>query len=91
MDTKALGNWLREHNIPVPVSLKQMPQSIYDKIMAGASAAGAIPEAWKAQIKIGGRIVAPVAQSIIVLDKIGSNEFSKKEYFGFDFVPLIEQ
>ena len=63
----------------------------YDKIMAGASAAGAIPEAWKAQIKIGGRIVAPVAQSIIVLDKIGSNEFSKKEYFGFDFVPLIEQ
>lgn len=63
----------------------------YDKIIAGAAAEGAIPEAWKTQLKINGRIVAPVEHSIIVLEKIGSNEFTKKEYFGFSSVPLIEE
>ncbi len=60
----------------------------YDKIIAAATA-NEIPEAWKDQLKIGGRIVAPVQNSIIVLDKTGPNQFSKKQFFGFSFVPLI--
>ena len=44
---------------------------------------------WKKQLKIGGRITAPVKNGIVVIDKIGKNEYSKKEYFGFSFVPLI--
>lgn len=60
----------------------------FDKIIAAATA-NEIPQAWKEQLKIGGRIVAPVGQSIFVLDKTGQNQFSQKQYFGFSFVPLI--
>ena len=61
----------------------------YDKIIAAAAAEGDIPVAWRRQLKIGGRIVAPVENSIITIDKIGKNKYNQKEYFGFSFVPLI--
>ncbi|MFA6407816.1 MAG: protein-L-isoaspartate O-methyltransferase [Candidatus Paceibacterota bacterium] len=60
----------------------------FDKIIA-AAATETIPVAWKEQVRIGGRIVAPVNESIIVLDKVGPNSFSKRQYFGFNFVPLV--
>lgn len=60
----------------------------FDKIIA-AAAAGTIPPAWKEQVKIGGKIVAPVKNSVVVLEKTGPDEFIEKEYFGFSFVPLI--
>lgn len=62
--------------------------AFFDKIIA-AAAADVLPEAWKDQLNIGGRIVAPVGQSILVLEKISKNKFETKEYFGFSFVPLI--
>ncbi len=61
----------------------------FDKIIAAASAQE-IPEEWKKQLKVGGRIVAPVGQSIMVLDKITEDKFKTKEYPGFVFVPLVE-
>lgn len=61
----------------------------YDKIIAAASARELSP-AWKEQLKVGGKIVAPVEHSIIVVEKVGDNEFDTKEYFGFSFVPLIK-
>ncbi|MDP3729851.1 MAG: protein-L-isoaspartate(D-aspartate) O-methyltransferase [bacterium] len=60
----------------------------YDKIIAAASG-DVIPEAWKEQVRIGGRIVAPIKNSIVVLDKTAKDTFEQKEYFGFSFVPLI--
>ena len=60
----------------------------FDKIIAAASG-DKIPEAWKEQLKVGGRIVAPVGDSIIVLDKKGPAEFEERRYFGFKFVPLV--
>ncbi len=60
----------------------------FDKIIAGAAALE-IPQVWKKQLKIGGRIVAPVKNSIFVLEKINKDEFLEKAYFGFSFVPLI--
>lgn len=60
----------------------------YDRIIAAASA-DAIPAAWKEEVRIGGRIVAPVGESIIVLDKTGPHTFKKRQYFGFHFVPLV--
>jgi protein-L-isoaspartate(D-aspartate) O-methyltransferase len=60
----------------------------FDKIIAAASAKE-IPESWKQQLIIGGRIVAPVGNSIVVLDKTGKSEFKKREFHGFAFVPLI--
>lgn len=65
-------------------------ESPYDKIISGASA-DEIPEAWLAQLKINGRVVAPIKNSIFAFDKTSKNKFRKKEYFGFSFVPLIHE
>lgn len=75
-----------------------LPKDGFDKIIAGASGRD-VPVAWKDQLKVGGRIVTPILQSVVVLDKISEAEFSaeggpafgwkKQEYFGFSFVPLI--
>lgn len=62
----------------------------FNKIIAGAAAEGDVPKAWKQQLKIGGRIVAPVGNSIVVIEKISKTKYNKKEYFGFRFVPLVE-
>ncbi|MDD5431213.1 MAG: protein-L-isoaspartate(D-aspartate) O-methyltransferase [Candidatus Pacebacteria bacterium] len=61
----------------------------YDKIIAAASAQE-LPESWVEQLKIGGRIVAPVKESIIVIDKVAKDKIEKKDYFGYSFVPLVK-
>src|SRR3989344_4385649 len=66
-------------------------EAFYDKIVSGAAAYGDIPDEWKKQLKINGKIVAPIENSIVVIDKIGKKEYAKKEYFGFSFVPLITE
>jgi len=60
----------------------------YDKILASAAALK-LPEAWKKQLKIGGRIVIPIDSSILLFIKKSETEFEKKEYPGFVFVPLV--
>ena len=60
----------------------------FDKIIA-AAAADEIPKAWKEQLKINGRLVAPVGNSIWLLIKKDKDKFEEKEYPGFVFVPLI--
>ena len=60
----------------------------FDRILASASAEK-FPEEWKKQLKVGGRIVAPVKSSIWVLEKISEDEFAETEFPGFVFVPLI--
>lgn len=62
----------------------------FDKIHAAASAQK-IPEAWKKQLKIGGRLVTPIRGSIWLLIKKSEKEFEEYEYPGFAFVPLIEE
>ncbi len=64
-------------------------QAPYDRIIAGAAAARDIPDAWREQVRIGGRIVAPVNHSIMVYTKRASGAFDVAEHFGFSFVPLI--
>ena len=61
----------------------------YDKIIA-AAAAEEIPSAWLEQLKIGGKIIAPVKNSIVVVEKRSKDTYEKKEYFGFSFVPLVK-
>jgi len=60
----------------------------FDKIVA-AAAATSIPAAWKEQLKVGGKIVAPINESIYVLERKSQDEFEEKRHFGFSFVPLI--
>lgn len=63
----------------------------FDKILASAAAQEKIPQAWKDQLKIGGKIVCPVMSSIWVLEKKSKDEFEETEHPGFAFVPLIQK
>jgi len=62
----------------------------YDKILVSASGKN-FPEALKRQLKIKGRIVLPMQNSIWLFIKKSDNEFQKKEYPGFIFVPLVKK
>lgn len=64
------------------------PEKPFDKIICSASSLF-VPIQWQKQLKIGGLIVAPIKNSIFVLEKISQKDFKKREYFGFVFVPLI--
>jgi len=62
----------------------------FDRIQAAASAEK-IPQAWRDQLKVGGRLVTPVGGSIWLLVKKAEKEFEEQEFPGFAFVPLIEE
>ncbi len=66
------------------------PGAPYDRIIAAAAAARGIPRAWKDELRVGGRIVAPVGQAVVVSDKMAETEFRQTEHRGFSFVPLVE-
>lgn len=65
-------------------------QAPFDKILASASASE-IPAAWKEQLKIGGKMVVPIKNSIWLITKKSDKEFNQEEFFGFSFVPLISE
>jgi protein-L-isoaspartate(D-aspartate) O-methyltransferase len=67
--------------------LKEAP---YDKILVSASA-DAVPQEWQEQLKVGGRIVTPIGNSIWLLVKESEEEFREMEFPGFVFVPLISK
>ena len=66
-------------------------QAPFDRILCSAAVQNELPEAWKKQLKIGGRIVTPIRSSIWVFLKKSNEEFEEKEFPGFAFVPLIER
>jgi len=68
--------------------IKEAP---FDKILCSAALEDEIPQTWKEQLKIGGRIVTPIASSIWLFIKKSEKEFEKQEYPGFIFVPLIQR
>lgn len=59
----------------------------FDKILVSA-AADTLPEELVGQLKIGGRMVLPIKNSIWRIDKISATEISREEFPGFVFVPL---
>ncbi|MBI4160074.1 endolytic transglycosylase MltG [Candidatus Wolfebacteria bacterium] len=68
----------------------------FDKIIAAASSTGDIPGIWRSKLKIGGKIVAPVGDSVWLFEKkpasassYGEAQWEEKEFPGFAFVPLI--
>lgn len=61
----------------------------YDRILVSA-AAEKIPEELKKQLKIGGRMIIPIENSVVLVEKKSEIDFDEKEYPGFMFVPLIE-
>jgi len=61
----------------------------FDKIIAAAASAGDIPDVWRKELKVGGRIVAPVNDALKLFVKKSEKEWAEKEFPGFAFVPLI--
>ncbi len=61
----------------------------YDKILAGAAASKEIPKAWREQLKIDGKIVAPVGGAVWLFIKKSEKRWEENGYSGFAFVPLI--
>jgi len=59
----------------------------FDKIISSA-AGGEMPGGWKRQLKISGRLVAPLGNDLVVLDKLSKRRFKEERYEGFIFVPL---
>ncbi|MDD2753579.1 MAG: protein-L-isoaspartate O-methyltransferase [Candidatus Portnoybacteria bacterium] len=64
-------------------------QESIDKIIAAASL-DEVPAAWRAQLKVGGKMIYPGRDSLIEETKINGNEFKKIEYPGFVFVPFVK-
>ena len=60
----------------------------YDRIIVTASAP-AIPEALKRQLKIGGKMVIPVGDSLILAERTGKDKIREKSLGFYAFVPLI--
>ena len=72
-------------------AVKGFPEEApFDRIIAAASC-NEIPSAWKEQLKAGGRLVAPVDSSLVLLKKIGDDEFEEEVYPGFSFVPFVAE
>ncbi|HOL53819.1 MAG TPA: protein-L-isoaspartate O-methyltransferase, partial [Candidatus Paceibacterota bacterium] len=57
----------------------------FDRIMCSA-AVKEIPQAFKEQLKIGGKMILPMNHSLWLITKKSENEFDSEEYPGFIFV-----
>ncbi|MGK2848820.1 MAG: protein-L-isoaspartate O-methyltransferase [Minisyncoccota bacterium] len=62
----------------------------YDRILVSA-AADEVPSALKEQLVLGGKMVIPIHNHLVYLEKRGENDFYKEEFPGFTFVPLIQK
>lgn len=71
-------------------SLGHKDEAPYDRILCSAAVQGEIPEEWKKQLKVGGKIVFPMDTSIWVFTKKSEKKFKKEEHPGFLFVPLVK-
>ncbi len=60
----------------------------FHRIIAAASASE-IPPAWREQCAVGGRMVAPVGERIVVLEGQRDGSFVEQHHPGFSFVPFV--
>ena len=62
----------------------------FDRILVSAALPNRkLPDAWKEQLRIEGKIVVPYRDCIWVLTKKSEQEFEEKEYPGFVFVQFV--
>jgi protein-L-isoaspartate(D-aspartate) O-methyltransferase len=61
----------------------------YDRILVSPSIIDEIPQSLKHQLKIGGKMVIPIGNNIVYLEREGEDEFFMEQFPGFDFVPFI--
>ncbi len=69
---------------------KGLPEEgLFDKILVSV-ATDKIPSKLREQLKINGRLVIPVKNSIFLIIR-KPDKFEEKEFFGFSFVPLAKE
>ena len=84
---------LKKYNFPQAEIRKADPepgliaQAPFDKILVSA-AAEELPQMLVDQLRVGGRMVIPIGDSVWQIDKISSKNIKKQKFFGFSFVPL---
>ncbi len=61
----------------------------YDRILVSASLEE-VPPAFKKQLKIGGKMVIPIRNSIFYFEKKSETDFFREEFPGFYFVPFVK-
>lgn len=66
------------------------PLKPYDRILVSA-AADEVPQALKNQLSVGGKIVIPIHNHLVYLEKRGEDDYYKEEFAGFVFVPLVQK
>jgi len=64
-------------------------EAMYDKILVSA-ATDHLPQSLLDQLRLGGRMVIPINQSIMIVDKDEQGNIEQVEKPGFVFVPLID-
>ena len=62
----------------------------FDRILVSAMASS-VPEVFQQQLKIGGKMVIPVHNSICYIEKCGEDDFYQEEFAGFNFVPFVRR
>ena len=62
----------------------------YDRILVSASAEE-IPETYKKQMAIGGKMVMPIYNALAYVEKRAEDDFYIERFPGFLFVPLVEK
>src|SRR3989338_1353701 len=62
-------------------------QAPFDRILVSA-AADDLPQELVGQLKVGGRMVLPILDSIWKIDKISKDDIKQERHYGFAFVPL---
>lgn len=65
-------------------------ESPFDGILASAASSKEIPAIWRKELRIGGKIVAPVNNSIWLFIKKSDTKWEEREFRGFAFVPLLQ-
>ena len=61
----------------------------FDRILVSA-ATDILPQELIDQLRIGGKIVIPVIDSVFEITKLSRTDIDEKEHYGFTFVPLIK-
>ncbi|MCA9365045.1 MAG: protein-L-isoaspartate O-methyltransferase [Candidatus Moranbacteria bacterium] len=62
----------------------------YDRILVSATASMEPPQALKDQLKVGGRMVIPVGENVLMIEKTSETDYVTKERPGFGLMPLVE-
>ena len=62
----------------------------FDRILVSAMASS-VPEVFQRQLKVGGKMVIPIHNSICYIEKRGEDDFYKEEFDGFTFVPFVRR